>query len=265
MSDRPLGVPMTVASDIERTLLRRILRGEYEPGTRLPTVRQLAIEFGTTIPTIQRTIARLEAQGLIRARQGSGLLVLDPKANGNINLLSDWFDALWDQPTRATDLLDQVLTIRVAISMALVDLMPPPTPELAVGFSEVMTAEGVEAIRDADVRFSQQMLEHAGNFAITILFNTVEHLVRTVDGLAYAFYADAALHRRTLTAFLEHSIQHSEESRKKLHAALVEWNAAATGRFRAYREMALTERRAREQPTEAPKKPKKRGGRGARA
>ncbi len=234
---------MTVVDEIERTLLRRILRGEYPPGSYLPSVRQLAAEFGTTIPTIQRNVARLEAHRLIKAKQGSGLLVLDPQRNSNITLAAAWFDALWDQPARATEILEHMLSVREAMSIALVEMMPPPTADLAQAFSEAMNARGRVALRDADLRLTHAMLDHSGNLALRALFNTVEDLLTSVDGVEAAFYSDAPLHRRTLTAFLEHTIHRSDESRRQLKAALVEWNAAASGRFRAHRELALRKRR----------------------
>ena len=44
---------------------RRIVTGEYAPGGRLPSVRELAAEAGVNPNTMQRAMAELEQEGLL--------------------------------------------------------------------------------------------------------------------------------------------------------------------------------------------------------
>lgn len=67
-----------------------ILSGRYQPGQQLPTQDMLAKEFDATRPTVARALQRLEEQGLIECRQGSGIFIrqntIDP-ANLTLGIL----------------------------------------------------------------------------------------------------------------------------------------------------------------------------------
>jgi DNA-binding FadR family transcriptional regulator len=52
-----------------------ITDGRYTPGQRLPSERELADELGVSRPTIRDAMIALEFQGLVEARQGSGVYV----------------------------------------------------------------------------------------------------------------------------------------------------------------------------------------------
>ncbi|WUH94511.1 GntR family transcriptional regulator [Streptomyces sp. NBC_00433] len=53
----------------------RIARGEYEPGSQLPSYTQLESEYGVAITTAQRAIRTLKAEGLIEGQRGKGNFV----------------------------------------------------------------------------------------------------------------------------------------------------------------------------------------------
>jgi DNA-binding FadR family transcriptional regulator len=52
-----------------------ITDGRYSPGDKLPSERELADEFRVSRPTIRDAMIALEFQGLVEARQGSGVYV----------------------------------------------------------------------------------------------------------------------------------------------------------------------------------------------
>ena len=58
----------------------RIVSGEYAPGTRLPSVRELAAFAAVNPNTMQRALAELERQGLVRSERTSGRYVTDDAA-----------------------------------------------------------------------------------------------------------------------------------------------------------------------------------------
>ncbi|MFC1582290.1 substrate-binding domain-containing protein [Planctomycetota bacterium] len=63
-----------------------ILRERFkklDPGSKLPTVRKLAIEFEVSVGTIAKAVALLEDEGFLQKRQGKGLFVSDPVGTGN--------------------------------------------------------------------------------------------------------------------------------------------------------------------------------------
>ena len=52
-----------------------IARGELEPGDRLPTVRQLAVDLSINPNTVIRAYRELEIEGVLDTQQGSGTFV----------------------------------------------------------------------------------------------------------------------------------------------------------------------------------------------
>src|ERR1700729_405162 len=65
----------TAADQIIEQLRTQILTGGRPLGARLPTERELSVEFGVSSPTIREALRALSSMGLIEARQGSGAYV----------------------------------------------------------------------------------------------------------------------------------------------------------------------------------------------
>ena len=54
-----------------------IVSGQYMPGDKLPTVRELAIEAAVNPNTMQRALTELERDGLVHAQRTSGRFVTE--------------------------------------------------------------------------------------------------------------------------------------------------------------------------------------------
>jgi DNA-binding transcriptional MocR family regulator len=73
----PSSVRPVPRSTKDRTFLRQgIVSGNLPAGTRLPAVRRMAVDLQVNRITVENAYARLEADGLIAGRQGSGTYVL---------------------------------------------------------------------------------------------------------------------------------------------------------------------------------------------
>lgn len=57
-----------------------IASGVYTPGSRLPSERDLAEEYGVSRPTVREAMIALEIRGLVDARPGSGIYVTAARA-----------------------------------------------------------------------------------------------------------------------------------------------------------------------------------------
>ena len=57
---------------IAETVRRRIVSGEYERGSQLPSVRDLAVEAAVNPNTVQRAFSELEREGLVYTQRTSG-------------------------------------------------------------------------------------------------------------------------------------------------------------------------------------------------
>ena len=62
---------------IKRWIEDHILRGEWSADTQLPSVRELAAEFGVNPNTVARTYERLTLEETVRSVRGVGFFVSD--------------------------------------------------------------------------------------------------------------------------------------------------------------------------------------------
>lgn len=62
---------------VEEKFRNLILMGVLEPGSRMPSVRQLAMELSINPNTIQRAYMQLEQEGLIYPVKGTGNFIAD--------------------------------------------------------------------------------------------------------------------------------------------------------------------------------------------
>ena len=62
-------------------VVQRIDDGTYPPGSKVPSVNELAAEFDVASSTAQKVLAHLKAEGVIRTEVGLGSFVAD-QSNG---------------------------------------------------------------------------------------------------------------------------------------------------------------------------------------
>lgn len=72
------GIP--IYSQIIDEMTMRIASGTYEPGEKLPSVRDLAMDAGVNPNTMQRALAELERRGLVYSERTSGRFVTKEEA-----------------------------------------------------------------------------------------------------------------------------------------------------------------------------------------
>jgi DNA-binding FadR family transcriptional regulator len=223
----------TTVDVLERTLVRRILRREYPAGANLPSVRALATEFGVTAPTIQRATARLEAHGLVEARHGSGVRVLDAKRTGGLSLLPLWFDALADNPKEAARVFRECMELRRLVTLHLAPRINAvaSAPELVGALARARAAGTQDERMEADLAFTRAVLDAAGHFGATALFNTVESVIRSVPGVADAFYGDPDLMRDATRSIVDAVVANAPERDQLILDALTALDEQAAVRF----------------------------------
>jgi DNA-binding FadR family transcriptional regulator len=71
----------TLADRVTKLLVGQIRRGLYPINARLPTEKFMTEEYGVSRTVVREAISRLKSEGLVETRQGSGTVVLDPKAS----------------------------------------------------------------------------------------------------------------------------------------------------------------------------------------
>jgi len=58
-----------------------IVTGQFSPGERLPSVRDMAAEAGVNPNTLQRAFSELEREGLVHSQRTSGRIVTEEQQN----------------------------------------------------------------------------------------------------------------------------------------------------------------------------------------
>lgn len=78
------GDPRPISKQIVDGFRMKIITGELKPGTKIPSVRGLAMQLTINTNTVARAYGKLTDEGLVEARKGLGLFVCEPR-----QLLSD--------------------------------------------------------------------------------------------------------------------------------------------------------------------------------
>lgn len=68
---------------VAEQLSSQIQSGEVKAGDRLPSERDLAMQFSVSRPTIREAMITLEVMGLVEVRSGSGVYVREVSVEGN--------------------------------------------------------------------------------------------------------------------------------------------------------------------------------------
>ena len=69
VNDRPIYIQLT------EQITQYIVSGVFEPGTRMASVRELAEDAGVNPNTMQRAMAELERNGLVKTHRTTGRMI----------------------------------------------------------------------------------------------------------------------------------------------------------------------------------------------
>lgn len=91
------GRPMYL--QIIEQIKKRIALGEWPPGEKLPSIRELAVAIRVSVITVKRAYQELEAQGIIYTQQGKGSFVS--------------LDSSLEQKMRETDMTEHLTRVLI--------------------------------------------------------------------------------------------------------------------------------------------------------
>ncbi|ELP0881839.1 TPA: FadR family transcriptional regulator [Klebsiella pneumoniae] len=159
--------PDTLKVRTEAALRQRIEEGAFSAGEKLPTEKQLAVEFGVSRTVIREAIIGLRAEGLLRAKHGVGYFVEELKPVNQAVPTHFFADA-----TR----LD-ALEFRMAVEIYAAGLAASRKSwaqeakiwEAAKEFERVLSAG--EATEQSDWTFHRSISEATNNKAFTAFFD----------------------------------------------------------------------------------------------
>lgn len=156
-SSRRPNLTQSVIKDIRE----RISAGQLTPGDKLPTEQEMVAEFGVSRTVIREAVAGLRADGLVEARHGVGVFVLDaPKP--------DAFAFMSGDTVRVSSIVE-TLELRAAVEVEAAELAAQrcsPGQEMRIRecFSDMQAdAEAGESTADADFAFHIAIAEATNN------------------------------------------------------------------------------------------------------
>lgn len=69
--------PRSLADTVTREMTAHILAGDWAPGQRLPTEKELGQQFGVSRAVLREAISRLKSEGYVETYQGKGAFVAE--------------------------------------------------------------------------------------------------------------------------------------------------------------------------------------------
>ncbi len=172
-------IASTRSRRIADELCRKIVNKNYKPGEKLPTERELAEQFKTTRHSIREALKRLEALGLVKIRQGSGIVVQDIDLIGGLEL----FDTLIrDEEGKVNlPLLKDILEfrdnmVRQVVRLAAERHTQEELDELRYLFQKRKTTlYNPEELQKINERFFRLFSQATRNQIYELLYNTMWH------------------------------------------------------------------------------------------
>lgn len=177
-----------MAAEVARRLVDYLLSGGVEPGSRMPSERQLAEAFGVGRSAVREAIAALSLIGLIEVRHGDGTYLKRPDSP-LLPQVVEWGLLLGEQRTR--DLVEARQKIETIIAgLAAERRSESDLERLQVSLDRMRAASRNDRLFgefvDADVAFHLQLAEAAGNTALRDVHASIQALLRAWIGRVIA-------------------------------------------------------------------------------
>lgn len=167
-----------IAEEVARQLRGLILKGQYQPGDKLPPERRLAETLGVNRATLREALRNLEHMGLVAIRQGDGTRVLDFIQTAGLDLLGHMISLSGDT---GQAVLGDVLEFRLIAGRETARLAARrATPEQLAALEELAARPTAtrEEVLTLDMDFYFQLARATDNVVFPLLYNPVRTTVR---------------------------------------------------------------------------------------
>jgi DNA-binding FadR family transcriptional regulator len=241
--------PVRVSDEVFEQLKQSILNGQFKPGERLPTERDLAEAFQVSRVAIREALRSLENSGFIVTRQGAtgGAFVTDLTFN---NLSKAFVDLFLSEKISIPEFYRVRLLIEPEVArLAAANVNPHYKERL----KKILKGEGESiASLDEDVERKQAfhflLAEMCGNRFFEALIRSLMELTRRVIQVGdpdFHFIHPAGMHRPIAEAVLAGNPTKAAAAMKK-HA--IEFGKILLEKEKLFREKKLTQNRIDEKP-----------------
>lgn len=202
------------AEQCTEMLRNAIVTGEFPPGLRLPSERELAVRFRVGRVTVRNALARIEAEHLVTVRQGSGYFVRDFRRHAGPDLIGT-LAALATRSADRIEIMSDLLLVRRQLAGAVVERLAAVVaedPRALDGAAEAVARfEAVArskrptlaALADADLEVVAQLVAASKSAVLQLCFNPVAALLRDLPALQAAMYREPLGNAAAFAGLLE--------------------------------------------------------------
>jgi GntR family transcriptional repressor for pyruvate dehydrogenase complex len=184
----------SVVDAVATRLQNEILAGRIAAGLRLPSERELSLALGVNRLTLRAALARLEAQGLVTTRHGSGTVVASWRERAGLDALPTLISSLvpWEPTWR--ELLDSMLELRRVLASEAVGLAAARRTDDDLGKMRALADDQKDRVSDliafarGDVAFQRAVVHAARNVGLELLLNTFARLPEEFPELTTLLY-----------------------------------------------------------------------------
>jgi len=165
----------TIHTEIVNEIKRLIIEGEYRPGDRLPSEREMAALMKCGRPSVREAVRSLASVGLLKITP-RGVFV-------NSRLDDDVMEPLSCTVIMSQPDFERLYEARLIIETGAVDLAarrasPEGLAAMRRALDRMTEAGDEEAYYDADVAFHEAIMEAADNPVLLSIFRALRHLLR---------------------------------------------------------------------------------------
>jgi GntR family transcriptional repressor for pyruvate dehydrogenase complex len=195
---------LTIVDAVADRLRGEILAGRLEPGSKLPSERELALALGVNRLTLRAALGRLEALGLIVTRHGAGTVVASWRERASLDALPALASMLTPKDDAWHELLASILEVRrilaaEAVGLAAVRHSPYDLLMMRERAEEQLArSHDPLAMARGDVAFMRSVIRAARNVGLELILNTFARFPDEHPALISALYDEP---RRTLESY----------------------------------------------------------------
>ncbi len=198
---RPVRLYERIVEQIEES----IGTGELSPGQRLPSERELVVQFGTSRATVREALRVLESNGVVRSRPG------DPNGPEILPFTSGGLSKQMRRLARADGLsLSDLLVSRMMLDstsnrLAATLRTTEQLAEMEAAIDQMRGAVegGYTSFSEADFAFHETIARASGNTLIQVSNEVVRDTVLSL-------ISDKIAHARNAPALMKRSLHHHE-------------------------------------------------------
>jgi len=213
-------------------LSAQILRGELQPGDALPSERLLAEDYEVNRHAIREAMKRLQQAGLVRVSHGGATRVLDWRATGGLDLLTQLGGSGGPAPELVRSALEMRLCIGTDAAHRCAQRAPAP---LVAEMRELVAAEPArdEQAADSYERLWALIVGGADNLAYQLALNSLLAASQPFDLRGRSL--PEARDRETLVALVEAIAAGDADTAESIARDLLERTARSADRASAGR------------------------------